>query len=74
MARCAATNDALQRCRLKEGHSGDHAAGPRGTTLRNVRIDDERWEALGDAAEAEGRDRSAVIRDLIDAYIEGRDG
>lgn len=45
----------------------------RGTTLRNVRIDDERWEALGAAAGAEGRDRSAVIRELIDEYLEGRD-
>lgn len=45
---------------------------PRGTTLRNVRIDDERWDALGEAAEAEGSDRSAVIRDMIDAYLEGR--
>lgn len=41
----------------------------RGTTLRNVRIDDERWAALGDAAAAEGRDRSAVIRDLVDEYL-----
>ena len=46
---------------------------PRGTTLRNVRIDDERWDALGEAATAEGRDRSAVIRDMIDVYLEGLD-
>lgn len=42
---------------------------PRGTTLRNVRIDDDRWNALGEAAQAEGRDRSAVIRDLVDEYL-----
>lgn len=42
---------------------------PRGTTLRNVRIDDERWEALRAAAQEQGTDASKVIRDLIDAYI-----
>lgn len=45
----------------------------RGTTLRSIRIDDDRWVALGEAAEAEGRDRSAVIRDMIDVYLEGLD-
>lgn len=44
---------------------------PRGTTLRNVRLDDDRWQALGDAAEAEGKDRSKLIRDMIDVYLEG---
>lgn len=42
---------------------------PKGTTLRNIRIDDDRWDALGEAAAIEGRDRSAVIRDLIDEYL-----
>lgn len=44
---------------------------PRGTTLRNVRIDDERWEALGVLAEAEDTDRSKLIRDMIDVRLKG---
>lgn len=43
------------------------------TPLRNVRIDDERWEWLGRAAQAEGSDRSALIRGMIDVYLEGLD-
>jgi len=39
---------------------------PRGTTLRNVRIDDERWHALGKIAEENETDRSAMIREWID--------
>jgi hypothetical protein len=31
---------------------------------RAVRIDDETWAALGDAADAAGTDRSAVLREL----------
>lgn len=46
---------------------------PRGTTLRNVRIDDERWDWLGRAADAEGTDRSKLIRDMIDVFLEGYD-
>lgn len=42
----------------------------RGTTLRNVRIDDERWEGLLVVAEAEGSDRSQVIRDMIDVKLD----
>ena len=34
------------------------------TPHRAVRIDDETWEALGDAATATGTDRSAVLREL----------
>lgn len=45
----------------------------RGTTLRNVRIDDGRWEALGAAAAAEGTDRSKLIRDMIDERLDGRE-
>lgn len=44
---------------------------PRGTTLRNVRVDDDRWEALEKAAAAADLDRSAVIRALIDGYLAG---
>lgn len=41
----------------------------RGTTLRNVRIDDDRWQALGEVADRIDSDRSAIIRDLIDEYL-----
>jgi hypothetical protein len=46
---------------------------PRGTTLRNVRIDDDRWNALRDAAEQQGTDASKVIREMIDVYLAGLD-
>lgn len=39
----------------------------RGTTLRNIRIDDERWQALGEIAADNDTDRSAMIRDWIDS-------
>lgn len=42
---------------------------PRGTTLRNVRIDDDRWKRLGEYAESHDTDRSALIRDMIDELI-----
>lgn len=42
---------------------------PRGTTLRNIRIDDDRWNALREAAEQRGTDASKVIRDMIDVYL-----
>lgn len=45
---------------------------PRGTTLRNVRIDDARWVALGEVADEEGTDRSKLIRDMIDALLARR--
>ena len=45
----------------------------RGTKMRNVRVDDARWAALGDIAERDGKDRSALIRDMIDQLIEGYD-
>jgi predicted DNA-binding ribbon-helix-helix protein len=41
----------------------------RGTTKRNVRIDDARWAALEQIAKDEGTDRSTVLRDLIDERI-----
>lgn len=34
------------------------------TPNRAVRIDDETWTALGEATEAAGTDRSAVLREL----------
>lgn len=45
---------------------------PRGTTLRNVRIDDERWEALREIAEEGATTRSELIRDMIDERIAAR--
>lgn len=45
----------------------------RGTTLRNIRIDDGRWRLLGQAAQLEDTDRSQLIRDMIDVYLEGYD-
>lgn len=70
MARCGARDDAFRRCIRNEGHEGDHKAPrPKGTTLRNVRIDDERWTALLDIAKEHGlKDRSELIR----AWIDGR--
>jgi antitoxin component of RelBE/YafQ-DinJ toxin-antitoxin module len=41
------------------------------TNLRNVRVDDELWNAAGAAAEAAGTDRSAVIRQLLADYVAG---
>lgn len=46
---------------------------PRGTTLRNIRIDDARWDTLGEIAAAECKDRSALVRDMIDVLIDGYD-
>lgn len=68
--RCDVRNDALQRCTRVKGHDGEHKAPkPRGTTLRNVRIDDDRWQALGELATDEGTDRSALIRQMIDERL-----
>ncbi len=41
----------------------------RGTTLRNVRIDDELWERLRVVADARGTDRSEVIRAALDVAL-----
>lgn len=43
---------------------------PRGTTLRNIRVDDERWHFLREYAEARNTDRSALFRDWIDSLRE----
>jgi hypothetical protein len=40
---------------------------PRGTTLRNIRVDDERWTFLDEYAKAHGTDRSALFREWIDS-------
>lgn len=43
------------------------------TPSRPVRLDSEDWEALGQAADAKGTNRSAVIRDCVRWYL-GRPG
>lgn len=42
---------------------------PRGTPLRNIRIDDELWEAAKAKAATEGRDVSAVTRELLARWV-----
>ncbi len=49
---------------------------PRGTTLRNVRIDDELWQAAQQRADVEGFTKdnggvSVVIRLLLEAWVQG---
>lgn len=43
----------------------------KGTTLRNVRVADDLWEAAKAKAASEGRDLSKVIREALQAYVEG---
>lgn len=40
-----------------------------GTTLRNVRIPDEVWDAAKAKAEAEGRSVSEVIRTYLERWV-----
>ena len=42
----------------------------KGTTHRTVRIDDGLWEAAKNKAAAEGRDVSAVIRELLTEWTQ----
>jgi hypothetical protein len=42
----------------------------RGTTLRNFRCDDERWQKFQDTCRAENTDASAQIRDMIDLWLD----
>lgn len=39
------------------------------TPLRNVRLDDALWSALGRRAREEGTDASAKIRELVTDYL-----
>jgi hypothetical protein len=39
------------------------------TPQRAVRIDDETWGQLGDAADATGTDRSAILRQLAQWWL-----
>lgn len=43
---------------------------PRGTTLRNVRVPDEIWDAAKEQAEANGETVSDVVRRALVEYIE----
>lgn len=44
---------------------------PRGTKLRNIRVDDELWGAAQDKADLEGRDGgvSEVVRELLSKWV-----
>lgn len=37
--------------------------------LRNIRVDDELWEAVADKAAVEGRTASEVVRELLTAWV-----
>jgi hypothetical protein len=39
------------------------------TRLRNIRVDDERWERWQKAARKEGMDTSEFVRAVVDAHI-----
>lgn len=41
---------------------------PRGTTLRNVRVDDETWEAAQAEAERRGETLSDAVRKFLKRY------
>ena len=45
---------------------------PRGTTLRNVRIDDELWQAAQERAATEQLNVSEVIRELLQRWVDGK--
>lgn len=40
-----------------------------GTTLRNIRIDDELWGTVMEKAGLEGRNASEVVRELLVAWV-----
>jgi hypothetical protein len=42
---------------------------PRGTTLRNIRIPDELWDAVLRKADDEGRNASEVIREYLARWV-----
>lgn len=44
----------------------------RGTTLRNVRVADELWEAAKREAERQDRTLSDVIRDALEELVAGK--
>lgn len=44
------------------------------TPLRSLRIDNERWDRLAFAAEDNNTTITAILKDLIDEYLEKEDG
>jgi predicted transcriptional regulator len=44
----------------------------RGTPVRNVRLDDDRWAAITERAARTGSTASDVMRDALDAYLDRR--
>lgn len=49
-----------------------NASGPSGKNQvpqRAVRIPDEQWQRLGEIGANEGRDRNAIINQLVDEYV-----
>lgn len=42
----------------------------KGTTLRNVRVSDDLWQAAQERAEAEAMNVSEVIRALLQAWVD----
>lgn len=44
------------------------------TPLRSFRLDDERWDRLLFAAEDNNTTITAILKDLIDEYLEKEDG
>jgi hypothetical protein len=45
------------------------ARGEGKTPHRQIRVDDEPWSQFGEAAKAEGTDRSALVRAFISWYL-----
>lgn len=39
------------------------------TTTKNIRIDDQVWSAAGVAAQQDGTDRSALVREFFNWYL-----
>jgi Arc/MetJ family transcription regulator len=50
-------------------HRHGEEAVPRGTALRNIRIDDELWAAVQAKAAGENRTVSDVVRDLLRQWV-----
>lgn len=45
---------------------------PPGTTLRNIRVDDDLWHRIGQAAQLDGTTRSDLIRTLMNDHATKR--
>lgn len=44
------------------------------TPMRNLRLDDETWELVGETARRRGTTRSQVMREAIEEYVIFGDG